>query len=81
MRSDDDVRYWLQAAREHNTWEDPDEVGEPLVVTCVLKYVTTSTAANPRVRPATDHLLVLKSGRQITQSCASCRCQRATTCC
>lgn len=42
VRSEDEVRYWLKVAQEHNTWEDYEEVGEPLVVASVLNYVTTS---------------------------------------
>ena len=61
VRSDNDVRYWLQAAREHNICEDPDEVGEPLYVSSVLNYVTTSKAAKPRV-PTGKYLLAHNGG-------------------
>ena len=50
MRSDADVRFWLQVAKDHNTWENIDEVGEALGVGAVLNYVTASKAAKPKVR-------------------------------
>ena len=50
VRSDADVRFWLQVVKLHNTWEDIDEVGEPLGVGAVLNYVTASKAAKPKVR-------------------------------
>lgn len=50
VRSDGDVRHWLQVANLHNTWEDIDAVGEHLDVFAVLNYVTASKAAKPKVR-------------------------------
>ena len=40
VRSDEDIRYWLQVTKQHNTREDVDKVGEPLDVFAVLNYVS-----------------------------------------
>ena len=61
VRSDDDVRYWLQVAKEHNTCENWDEIGEGLIVTCVLNYVTKSRAAKPKV-PTGKYLVMMNMG-------------------
>ena len=50
VRSDEDIRYWLQVTQQHNTWENVDEVGEHLDVFAVLNYVTDSKDAEPEVR-------------------------------
>ena len=61
VRSDDDVRYWLQVAKEHNTCENWDEIGEGLIVTCVLNYVSKSRAAKPKV-PTGKYMVMMNMG-------------------
>ena len=59
VRSDDDVRYWLQVAKEHNTCENEDEVGEELTVTAVLNY------RSPKLRHCFERCQAQGADRQV----------------